>query len=136
MYSSVMLSTSTLYTIYSFKFLAFKNRTKVSFPLPPSLSCNKADIPQYLCWTGVVYLEHKSWLQISDDNVWWQGELGWDLTAHKSLSGHSSVFQELRLRLISSSWLTKTSTNFRHIYFYGWGMECVGGQKGGENSSK
>lgn len=91
-----MLSTSTLlYTIYSFKFLAFKNRTKVSFPLPPSLSCDKTDIPQYLCLTGVVYLEHKSWLQISDDNVWWQGVLGWDLTARKSLCGHSSVFQEL-----------------------------------------
>lgn len=66
-----MLSTLTLlYTIYSFEFLAFENRAIVSFPLPPSLSFDKADIPQHVSLTGIVYLEHKSWLQISDDDLW------------------------------------------------------------------
>lgn len=123
-----------LYTTFSLKFLVFKNRNLVPFSFPLSPAFDKADILEYLCLTGVVYLEHKSRLQIRD--MRWQGKLCQDLSAHKSLCGHGSAFQELELRLMSSPWLIKTSTNFRHIYLYGWGMGYIGGRMERGKSSK
>lgn len=155
----MILNTLTLLcTTYSFKSLIFENRTIVPFLLPPSpftgqsrysrrhvfhwCSIFRAQVLAPNHWGHVVprrVQDLEGLLTYSQCKHFLGGPASFQLpqagSNHKLLYGHSSAFQELELRLMSSPWLIKTSTNFRYIYFCGWRMECVGGQTEGKRIS-